>query len=127
MNILALVGLVLFALYAALSFYSAGHAKAGSLPFGSPLGLRGREVLASAKAWKVGHEAAAFFVFLGGLVAVVHMVGCAFVALTSTSSTDPLGQVLVVAGLIACAGVRLVASSLANRTAKEVNTDDVAS
>ncbi len=118
MNYIALIGVLGFAVIAAVAFYSAGLTKAGRLPFKSRLGLRGHQLLSSPEAWRTGHEAAAGLLLILGVVATGHLIGCSIAAMTS-ATPDTLSNALVLSGAVTCVGLRALASSAANKAASQ--------
>lgn len=125
MNLLAAIGLIVFAILAGANFLAGARGYAGTLKFGSKWGLPAPATMGSAKAWIEGHKTAAPMLFISSVIALGHMIGCAVILLThSGSDRSLLAEALVLSGAITTVALRALAFSMASKAAKKA-TDNI--
>ncbi|WP_022867564.1 hypothetical protein [Schaalia vaccimaxillae] len=113
LNLLGLVGAILFLVIAAILGTTAYESNIGTLKFGSRWGFKKDEVKESQDAWNTAHKAAWPFLAMAGVLSLFHGIGCLAVAVAMGQDSHRMIQVLLITGLIVTIALYLLAQRVA--------------
>lgn len=120
MNILAVIAPLSFAALAGLYACVAWKARTGTLPQGSALGVRHRELEADEEKWRLGHFAAWPILAMAALVSAFHAIASFIAGVLMGKDGRNFLTILVVAGIVVVIALRFLASSAAVHTVRRM-------